>query len=64
MHDLCGRGSAVFFSTHVLDVAQKLCNKIAIIKKGHIVAQGRMEELIGDQSLEDVFMEVVEHVQE
>ena len=64
MHDLCEKGNAVFFSTHVLDVAQRLCNKIAIIKKGHIVAQGKMEDLIGDQSLEDVFMEVVEHVQE
>lgn len=61
MHEMCSRGSAVFFSTHVLDVAQKLCNKVAIIKQGHIVATGSMEELIGDQSLEDVFMEVAEN---
>ena len=60
MHEMCDKGSAVFFSTHVLDVAQKLCNKIAIIKQGKIVASGQMDELIGDQSLEDVFMEVVE----
>lgn len=61
MHDMCEKGSAVFFSTHVLDVAQKLCNKIAIIKQGHIIASGQMEELIGDQSLEEVFMEVSEN---
>lgn len=55
MHDMCQKGSAVFFSTHVLDVAQKLCNKIAIIKQGKIVASGEMDELIGNQSLEEVF---------
>ena len=60
MHEMCEKGSAVFFSTHVLDVAEKLCNKIAIIKKGTIIANGTMEELLGDnQSLEDVFMEAV-----
>lgn len=63
MHELCEHGSAVFFSTHVLDVAQKLCNKIAIIKGGKIIATGSMDELIGDKSLEDVFMEVVEHAE-
>lgn len=57
---LCENGSSIFFSTHVLEVAQKLCNKIAIIKEGKIVAAGRMEDLIRDQSLEEVFMEVVE----
>lgn len=60
MKQLCEAGSAIFFSTHVLEVAQKLCNKIAIIKDGKIVAAGEMESLIQDQSLEEVFMEVVE----
>ncbi len=61
MRELCDRGSAVFFSTHVLDVAEKLCNKIAIIKHGTIIADGALEELVGDQSLEEVFMEVARH---
>lgn len=60
MHELCERGSAVFFSTHVLDVAEKLCNKVAIIKQGHIIASGSMEELVGDKSLEEVFLEVAD----
>lgn len=59
MRELCETGSAIFFSTHVLEVAEKLCNKIAIIKEGRLVASGKMEELIQDQSLEEVFMEVV-----
>ena len=64
MHEMCEKGSAVFFSTHVLDVAEKLCNKIAIIKKGTIIANGTMEELLGDkQSLEEVFMEAVKDEQ-
>lgn len=63
MKELCAKGSAVFFSTHVLEVAQKLCNKIAIIKAGKIVASGKTEELTGDKSLEEVFMEVVEHAE-
>lgn len=63
MRQMCQEGSAIFFSTHVLDVAQKLCNKIAIIKEGKIVASGTMEELIKNQSLEDVFMEVAENGQ-
>lgn len=58
MRQLCENGSAIFFSTHVLEVAQKLCNKIAIIKEGKLVASGDMDELIKDNSLEDVFMEV------
>ena len=58
MREMCAKGSAVFFSTHVLDVAERLCNRIAIIKKGKIVANGGMEELIGDKSLEEVFLEV------
>ena len=61
MHELCEKGGAVFFSTHVLDVAEKLCNRIAIIKKGRLVAQGDTETLVGDSTLEDVFMEVIDH---
>jgi len=59
MHEMCENGAAVFFSTHVLDVAEKLCNKVAIIKKGKLIASGTMEELTKGQSLESVFMEVV-----
>ncbi len=61
MKELCQEGSAIFFSTHVLEVAQKLCNKIAIIKNGRLVISGDMETVLGDSSLEDVFMEVSEH---
>ena len=57
MHEMCGRGTAVFFSTHVLDVAEKLCNKVAIIKHGRIIASGTMEELTEGQSLEEAFLE-------
>lgn len=59
MREMCAEGSAVFFSTHVLDVAEKLCNKIAIIKKGRIIANGKIEDLIGEHSLEEVFLEAV-----
>lgn len=52
-------GKIVFFSTHVLDVAEKLCNKIAIIKNGRLIVDGKMEKVIEDKSLEDVFMELV-----
>ncbi|MCR4611075.1 MAG: ABC transporter ATP-binding protein [Lachnospiraceae bacterium] len=58
MHEMCNRGTAIFFSTHVLEVAEKLCNKVAIIKKGKIITTGNMDELVKDHSLEDVFMEV------
>lgn len=61
MKEMCKEGSSIFFSTHVLEVAQKLCNKISIIKDGEIVAAGTMEELVKDQSLEEVFMEVVDN---
>ena len=64
MHALCREGSAIFFSTHVLEVAQKLCNKIAIIKEGSLVTQGGMEALTGTRSLEEVFMEVVRNEKE
>ncbi|MBO4900485.1 MAG: ABC transporter ATP-binding protein [Lachnospiraceae bacterium] len=64
MHEMCEEGCAVFFSTHVLDVAEKLCNKIAIIKKGKIIANGKIDELIGDhESLEEVFLEAVKDEQ-
>ena len=59
MHELCKEGSAIFFSTHVLDVAEKLCNKIAIIKNGELVVSGETSELTHGKSLEEVFMEVV-----
>lgn len=58
MHEMCEKGTAVFFSTHVLDVAEKLCNKAVIIKKGKIIAAGTMEELTKGQTLEEVFLEV------
>ena len=59
MHEICAEGTAIFFSTHVLDVAEKLCNKITIIKQGKIIASGTMEALTQGKSLEDVFMEVI-----
>lgn len=59
MRELCNQGSAIFFSTHVLDVAEKLCDKVAIIKQGRMVRCGTMEEVKGSGSLEDVFMGVV-----
>ncbi|MCR5771485.1 MAG: ABC transporter ATP-binding protein [Butyrivibrio sp.] len=58
MHEMCAKGTAIFFSTHVLDVAEKLCNKVAIIKNGRIIDTGTMEELTGKKSLEEVFLEV------
>lgn len=57
MHEMCAKGTAIFFSTHVLDVAEKLCNKVAIIKKGKIIASGTMEELTEGHSLEETFLE-------
>ncbi len=60
MREACERGAAVFFSTHVLDVAEKLCDKIAIIKKGKLIADGRIDAVRGDDSLEEVFLELVE----
>ena len=58
MRELCDNGAAIFFSTHVLDVAEKLCDKIAIIKGGKLIKSGTMEEVKGDTSLEDVFLEL------
>ncbi len=63
MKELCEAGGAIFFSTHVLEVAEKLCNKVAIIKDGQMIAQGNMEELVKeDETLETVFMEVLNDV--
>lgn len=61
MKDFCSNGGIIFFSTHILEVAQKLCNKIAIIKNGRLITKGTMEEITGDASLEDVFMELTDH---
>ena len=60
MRQACDRGSAIFFSTHVLEVAEKLCDKVAIIKQGILIRSGTMEEVKGDDSLEDVFLELEE----
>ena len=58
MRDICSRGGAIFFSTHVLEVAEKLCDKVAIIKDGRLIKSGTMEQVRGDTSLEDVFLEL------
>jgi len=58
MRDICNRGGAIFFSTHVLEVAEKLCDKVAIIKDGKLIRSGTMEEVKGDESLEAVFLEL------
>jgi ABC-2 type transport system ATP-binding protein len=58
MREVCDNGGAIFFSTHVLEVAEKLCDKVAIIKKGQLIRSGTMEEVKGDDSLEDVFLEL------
>ena len=58
MREVCDAGGAIFFSTHVLEVAEKLCNKVAIIKAGKLIRSGTMEEVKGDDSLEDVFLEL------
>ena len=58
MREHCDRGGAIFFSTHVLEVAEKLCDKVAIIKNGKLVVSGTMEEVKGNASLEDVFLEL------
>ena len=58
MRQVCDRGGAIFFSTHVLEVAEKLCDKVAIIKGGKLIRSGTMEEVKGDTSLESVFLEL------
>ena len=60
MREVCDGGGAIFFSTHVLEVAEKLCDKIAIIKNGRLVVSGTTDEVRGDASLEDVFLELAE----
>ena len=60
MKSYVSEGNTIFFSTHVLEVAEKLCNKVAIIKQGKLVASGNMEEITKDQSLEDVFLDIFE----
>lgn len=59
MKEKCKEGCAFFFSTHILEVAEKLCNKIAIIKEGKIVISGEMKKIVKDKSLEDIFLELV-----
>ena len=58
MHEFCQEGGSIFFSTHVLEVAEKLCDKVAIIKGGRLIRSGTMEEVKGDASLEKVFLEM------
>ena len=58
MRELCDNGGAIFFSTHVLEVAEKLCDKVAIIKSGKLIRAGTMDEVKGDDSLEEVFLEL------
>lgn len=58
MREFCDKGGAIFFSTHVLEVAEKLCDKVAIIKNGQLIKSGTMEDVRGDDSLEEVFLEL------
>ena len=60
MKEMCLKGSSIFFSTHVLEVAEKLCDKVAIIKNGKRIVSGTMEQVKGDTSLEEVFLELEE----
>ena len=60
MRELCEKGGAIFFSTHVLEVAEKLCDKVAVIKGGKLIKAGIMDEVKGDTSLEKTFLELVE----
>ena len=61
MKEMCKEGKCIFFSTHILDVAEKLCDRVAIIKNGKIVKVGKMKEIMGDESLEEVFLELGEN---
>ncbi|SMC22725.1 ABC-2 type transport system ATP-binding protein [Clostridium acidisoli DSM 12555] len=61
MKELCEKGAAIFFSTHVLEVAEKLCNKVAIIKAGKLIKCGKTKEVTGDESLENLFLELVDN---
>ena len=60
MREICDNGGAIFFSTHVLEVAEKLCDKVAIIKNGRLIRSGTVDEVKGDESLEEVFLELSE----
>ena len=60
MAEHCEKGGAIFFSTHVLEVAEKLCHKVAVIRGGKLIASGTMEEVRGNSSLEEVFLELTE----
>ena len=60
MNELCEAGGSIFFSTHVLDVAEKLCRKVAVIKQGKLIKSGTMDEVKGDESLESAFLELGE----
>ena len=60
MRELCTRGGAIFFSTHVLEVAQSLCDRVAIIKDGHLLVEGETQTVCRDESLESVFLELTE----
>jgi ABC-2 type transport system ATP-binding protein len=61
MREFCNNGGSIFFSTHVLEVAEKICDKIGIIKGGKLMAYGKTNEVIGDKSLENIFMEMIEN---
>ena len=63
LKEMCAKGSAVFFSTHVLEVAEKLCNKVAIIDDGRIIAYGDTKDIVGDSSLENMFLELTDDEQ-
>lgn len=60
MKELCKNGSAIFFSSHVLEVVEKLCDRVGIIKKGELVKEGKMQEIIGDKTLEKLFLEIAD----
>ena len=64
MKEFCAEGNAIFFSTHILEVAEKLCNKIGIIKNGSLIASGDTQTVIGNRSLEEFFLELTEEVEE
>ena len=58
MKDMCSQGASIFFSTHILEVAEKLCDRVGIIKGGKIVTEGEMKDIVGDESLESIFLEL------
>jgi ABC-2 type transport system ATP-binding protein len=60
MKELCANGSSIFFSSHVLEVVEKLCDRVGIIKKGQLVVEGTIDEIAGDKSLEKLFLEIAD----